>query len=76
MLRHGKRFFSTIKPPLTIDKVLWFSPFFKIAHIIKERGVKGLITQMYVVSSSLFWFIIIYFVLQYINRLLITCSLL
>ena len=40
---------ATKRAPFTIDKILWLSPFFKTFKLIKERGVKGLITQMYVV---------------------------
>eukprot|EP00341_Mesodinium_pulex_P003822 CAMPEP_0116974660 /NCGR_PEP_ID=MMETSP0467-20121206/55312_1 /TAXON_ID=283647 /ORGANISM="Mesodinium pulex, Strain SPMC105" /LENGTH=82 /DNA_ID=CAMNT_0004666869 /DNA_START=1 /DNA_END=246 /DNA_ORIENTATION=+ len=36
---------------MTIDKVLLFSPFFKTWRVIKERGFKGLLTQMYVMGD-------------------------
>lgn len=38
------------KIPFTIDRMLIFSPFFKTYRLLKERGLKGLLTQLYVVS--------------------------
>jgi hypothetical protein len=40
------------KIPFTIDKMLIFSPFFKTYRLLKERGLKGLLTQLYVVSNE------------------------
>lgn len=51
MMHQGRRLFSTQKPPMTIDKILWLSPFFKVAKLLKERGWKGLLTQMYVTGE-------------------------
>lgn len=53
MMRQGRRLFSTQKPPMTIDQILWLSPFFKTAQIIRERGIKGLLTQMYLVRMAI-----------------------
>lgn len=50
-MRQSKRLFSTTKPPYTIDKILLFSPFFKVARMIKERGFKGLLKQMYLTGE-------------------------
>lgn len=70
MMHHSRRLFSSVreKPALTIDKVLWFSPLFKVAQVVRERGLKGLLTQMYVVRIGLQYMIFWGPVLWYSSR--------
>jgi hypothetical protein len=42
----------TARKALTVDKMLIFSGLVKTFQVIKERGIKGLLTQMYVVSAQ------------------------